>query len=460
MERDKAGHYATGLACALLGVAYMLVRWGPVTHGGADFLAFFYPAGKQVLHGNLHYSLPRHYNTTNIGLFRYPPIAAEMFALFAWLPAKAAATAWWITGVLLMGATALLMATCADRSRGLFAGITFLSLAAFAPLAISIAAQLDIWIVALVAGAFALSGDRSRPRLVFAAGCLLGVAASLKIYPLLTIAIIVALRRSEARMLLCGAASSIAACLIIPLLTLGTGPLREYVHVLLTQGSTVLTAFPFAFGFLSIAYRGLVSTPYVIGSAHLDPVLVKALFVFFILCVLGFAGWRLRSTRASRGMVWVTAIVVTAVCSPFLEIQYLAPLALLTAMLSMDATVPMVPLVFGCFACGVASQVVSLRASEVLSVLVAASVGIWLLRGAPFGWTRRLQIAAFGGAFVLLATPAFLNVSSSWGEPMSLAQVVFGSAEYVFVLLVMLLTPRISWTAETTPLLVGPSALA
>jgi hypothetical protein len=277
---------------------------------------------------------------------------------------------------------------------------------------------------------------------------------------LLTIAIIVALRRSEARMLLCGAASSIAACLIIPLLTLGTGPLREYVHVLLTQGSTVLTAFPFAFGFLSIAYRGLVSTPYVIGSAHLDPVLVKALFVFFILCVLGFAGWRLRSTRASRGMVWVTAIVVTAVCSPFLEIQHLAPLALLTAMLSMDATVPMVPLVFGCFACGVASQVVSLRASEVLSVLVAAAVGIWLLRGAPFGWTRRLQIAAFGGAFVLLATPAFLNVSSSWGEPMSLAQVVFGSAEYVFVLLVMLLTPRISWTAETTPLLVGPSALA
>lgn len=417
--------YAVGVLFAGIAVAFLLDRYPPSTASSAsDFVAYFYAAGKQVLHGYLHYATPRVYTSSNIAIFRYPPIAAVFLAGFAWLPVKTAAIAWWIVGVALTALSAWWLTSIFAKGgqRVMVAGMLLLVFFAFAPLAVALPRQIDVWIVAIIAGAFVLS-TRGTNRSLFAAGALLGLAASIKVYPLLAIAVIAWLRRDEARPLLAGAAICIVACMAIPFVLLGTAPLSQYADTLSTQSSPVLVAFPFAFGFLSVAYRALVATPYATTSAHLSPTLVKGLFVLFVVAVLVFVAVRFRPVRRARGAVWSVALIATAVCSPFLEANHLAPLVLIPVFLATDAAthsrpdyLPAVladvwPIGVGFVACSFLSLALTLRPLAVLSLVISAGIGLYLLAR-----RRRPMVATaiFGASMVFLGTPAFVNVSAFW----------------------------------------------
>jgi hypothetical protein len=451
--RAQIRGYAFGLILAAIGLLVIALRWGPVTHAAtSDFAVHFVPAGKQVLNGHLQYSLPRHYSATNVGIYRYPPFAAVLYALVAWLPYRAAAITWWAFGLLLVTGTAVLMAARSTQhgaSRPLAAGVLLLLFVMFAPVASSMSQELDIWIAALIGAAYVLSAS-SRRLHVLTAGVLLGIAVSLKVYPLLTLAVILTLRRSEARMLLVGAACSIVTCLVIPLAILGTGPTREYfLHVVTSQGSPVLSAFPYAFGFLNIADRALAATPWSTGSAGLDPSSIKAIFAVFVVCILAFTIWRAARAGSTRNHVWAAALLVTAACSPFLETDHLAGLALVPAILAGSGKRRMgllVPVLTGCAVCGIAWALLNpypvgwnltldlLRGG---SAIVAAAVGVWVYRREGAG------AGLFSGAFVLLATPAFLGFSGApWRVPLSQIHVALGSMEYVLVIVLLLLLPQ------------------
>jgi hypothetical protein len=333
----------------------------------------------------------------------------------------------------------------------------------FGPFAVSVAQEFDIWIVALIAGAFALTRDGAGDRQIVFAGVLLGMAASLKIYPLLTLIVIAVLRRSEARLLLIGAAGAVLACVVIPVLLLGVGSTHSYLHVLSTQGDPVLTAFPYAFGFLSIAYRALVVTPWAKGSAGFGPGPVKAVFLLFVVCVVALSVWRLRAATPSRAATWAAALVVTAVCSPFLEIQHLAPLVLVPFVLATErAREDLPPIILGSAICSViyallyrSPYTAAYRPIEYLTVAVAIGVGYLLYRSGG------LRHGCFGAAFVLLASPTFLNFSAYWTIPMSQWHVILGSFEYLLVIAVLVLMPQATQgSAERSVLMARPAPSA
>jgi hypothetical protein len=445
----SAGYYVIGLLLALGSVRFLMDRWPPATQ--SDFAFFFYPAGKQVLHGHLHYALPKVYTYANEGIFRYPPIAAVLFAAFAWLPLHTAVHVWWAANVILIALSAWLMASlfpAEHARRAMIAAVLLLFFATFIPVGYAIPGQTDPWIVAIVAGAFVLSA-RETDRSLFGAGALLGLAGSIKLYPLLTLAIVAWYRRDEARRLLAGAAVSTAACVAIPIALLGPGSTSQYLHVISTQGNPVLAAFPYAFGFLSIAYRALVETPYATSPAHLNPTLVKAMFVLFVIAVLLYVAVGFKPVRRARGAVWSIALVATTVCSPFLEEQHLAPLALLPVMLAAETAharswrwslpAPLVdlwPIGVACVLLGALSLAPSsLHTDMAVSLVVCAGVGLVLLvrRGSPAP-----ALAIFGAALVFIGAPAFLNLSADWGYPMSVGHILLGSATYVCLLLILL----------------------
>jgi hypothetical protein len=447
-----ARSYGAGLLLTLCALRFLADRWPPTTH--SDFAYFFYPAGKQVLHGYLHYALPKVYTYANAGIFRYPPIAAALIAVFAWLPLHTAAVAWWAVDVILLALSAWWMASLfsTQRARRVTIGaVLLLFLVTFTPVGYAVPGQIDVWIVAIVAAAFVLSA-RGSGRSLFAAGALLGLAGSIKLYPLLTLAIIAWLRRDEARPLLAGAAACIVVCVGFALVLLGPEPMSQYMRVISTQGSTVLAAFPYAFGFLNIASRALVASPYATAPAHLSPTLVRGVFALFVAAVLVYVAIRFKPVRRARGAVWSVALVATALCSPFLEEQHLAPLALIPVMLAADVAAmlsfrwslpkPLAdlwPIGVACVACGALSLKVSKGTLIPLSLLISAGVGIYLLTRRP---GRALSTAIFGAALVFIGAPAFLNLSAYWGFPMSRLHILLGSAVYVCLLLILLVGPR------------------
>jgi hypothetical protein len=445
--------YAIGLVFAGLAVALLVDRYPPVTHGG-DFIKGFYPAGKQVLHGYLHYTVPRVYDYVDTRINRYPPIAAVLVALFAWLPVKTAAIVWWITGAALIALTGwCLTSLFAHGARRVMASAMLVFFfVAFGPLAGWLSVQIDVWIFAMVGAAFVLSTRETR-RGLFASGALFGIAASIKIYPLLTIAIIAWYRRDDARPFLAGAATTILACIALPLLLLGPSPFSHYLHALSPQGSPVLAAFPFAFGFLNIAFRALVVTPYTTSPGYLDPSIVKALFVLFVIAVLAFLAARFKPRQPDRGALWSVALMTTAVCSPFLEEWHLAWLALIPVFLAADAaTKPhgsdgLWPVAVGLVACNLVSIVLRGHFDAALSLVTITGVGVYIVMRQGIG------AAVFGCAIVFLGAPALLNISAFWARPISLFHVLLGSADYLALLLAFAVgvegfTPRIQQATE------------
>jgi hypothetical protein len=179
-----------------------------------------------------------------------------------------------------------------------------------------------------------------------------------------------------------------------------------------------------------------------------------------------------RSRTRARGIVWSVALLTTAACSPFLEVQHLAPLVLILPFLAADAKpaepaslatsqvvsrkLRLIALAFG--ACSVLSLGLGhpLALIAAISLLVAAGLGGYLLvRGHPLSRLPRASELAwsdaiFGAAMVFVGTPAFLRASTLFGVPVSPLHVVLGSADFVCVLLILVTAPRL--VASTGPL--------
>ena len=429
---------------AVAGVLILTLRRPPEIKAG-DFLLFLYPAGKQVLHGHLRYVLVSYHIWDNLKTYPYPdpPFTAVLLAAFAWLPMKTAAVAWWLFGGALTALTAALLAArlaAARQARFAFAGAAILLFASFAPLASALSSQLDVWVMAPIAGAFVLCTKSQRlPRHLFAGGMLLGVAAAIRVYPVATLALIVWLRRSEARMLLLGAATAVIASIAVPLALLGSGPLIQYVHVLTSHGNTFITAVPQAFGFLNIADRALVATPFSINPFHLSPTVPKLMYAAFVGAVLVYVSRRFRAPKAREGSIWVVALLTTAAVSPWLEFEHLTTLALAPVLLLADEANTdsrhrmswhtwIAPLALACFICSAISLPGHSVWADIASVSVAVVAGAYVARG------RAPLSGVFAAAFILLAAPAFGVSSILWGMRPSLLHVVLGSAEFVFLL--------------------------
>ena len=83
----------------------VIVKLGPLRTTGTDF-SLYWRAGLQVLHGHLSYHVPK---PKGWG-FIYPPFAAVVVAAFAWMSLPTAATAWYVTELVLLVGSAVLIA--------------------------------------------------------------------------------------------------------------------------------------------------------------------------------------------------------------------------------------------------------------------------------------------------------------------------------------------------------------
>jgi hypothetical protein len=232
---------------------------------------------------------------------------------------------------------------------------------------------------------------------------------------------------------------------------LGFGPTGEYFRVISTQGDPVLAAFPYAFGFLNIADRLFVATPWVLDPGHTSPTLIKALFVLFVVAALLYVAFGYRRVNAARGAVWSVALLVTVVCSPFLEVQHLAPLALIPAMLATDRpdrrsvrwSLPapiaeLWPIALALVVCALLAFVFSNGILIGLSLFVVLCLVGFLLRPR----TRPALLGAiFAGSLVVVGAPAFWNVSGYGGAPMTELHVLVGTLVFDCLVLITLVGP-------------------
>jgi hypothetical protein len=444
-------------------VVFGIVIWGcaatliwvraPVLYGGGgnDFWNFFYPTGRQVLSGHLHYATPARYTPQNVGIFRYPPFAGLLFALFAWLPKRSAELAFWAFNVGAVVVIGVLLATRFSArwpTRNVIAAVVVLGLAAFAPLDIALPVQIDPFILLLLVGAYCcMEGSGKRRWAPAGAGILLGVAIAIKVYPVLALAVLVWLRREQARQILAGAAAALIATTAVTVVVLGAAPFGRYAHVATAQSSPVLTGFQGAFGILNLATRVLTRNPYTTGSLDLPSSVPRIIFIVAVLAGLTALAWRYRTLRASPAAAWTAALGAAIIGSPFLEVQHLAALAIVPILIAIDVThahgwralryrdAPgglgtLVALGASCVVCTLAVRGISHHLGEALSVAVALGAGAIMWRAAT-GAASRLRIAwlAVGAFFVLLATPSFAAMSAFWGVPMSVKEAIIGSGE-------------------------------
>ena len=418
----------TGLLwCAGIAIA---VSHGLPPFTGGDLVHDFYPAARQVLHGYLHYRQPP-YTIADVDAFRYPPFAGVLFAPFALLSLHDAQIAWWLVSVIAVGATATVLA------RGLrltvSAGLVFLGLMSFAPIAISLKDTVDPWLLLLTVGGIVALRRRSS-----VTGALIGVAAAVKLYPILALLVVAAARRPR-RAVLGGAMGAIIVTTLVAIAIIGTNPFRAYFD-LATTGSGTLTANPYAFGALNIATRLFAHSPYSVPLVAVGSSWIAVGFVVFVIAVFVLAGMHLR--HLGFGSLWCVALLITVACSPFLEYAHLAPLALIPILMMMDSLLPRKAYVAGVAAftaCTVVAAIAPHHVAEAWSVLVAAAAAFCVRRlaGSPAG------LVAAG--LVILATPSFVSVSAFWPAPISVAHVLLGSLDFAAVLVVlaaMLIIPR------------------
>jgi len=114
-------------------VAIVICLWHglPIPQHGGDLVHDFYPAGRSVLRGYLHYRQPP-YTPAEADTFRYPPFAALAFAPVAALPLHAATVVWWVLTIICLVATAAVMSRLVRRR--VSSACVFLGLVAFGPI--------------------------------------------------------------------------------------------------------------------------------------------------------------------------------------------------------------------------------------------------------------------------------------------------------------------------------------
>lgn len=421
---------ATIILVAIAGLEIMTL--GPVRMSGNDFINFYYPAGKQVLTGHLLYRAP---TLSDFGLL-YPPFGAILFAPFALLPMTLASIAWYAAGIVVLGACAIVASRrlAGPRLRPIVAAGTLVGFASFTPIDYSLSqGQIDIWLIAPLLVAFLLASNTSglTRRGALGVGMLLGFAGAVKLYPLLTFALLLYMRRSRARYVVLGGTVALVVSLLVPLTLLGDHVVMSYIQATLKFSRLNVTGFPPFFGALAIMDRAFTVSRYARPLIALPATLASAAVDLVSLAFVIAAGRR--SRHAKIGSAWSAALLITAAVIPILEIQHLVVLSLVPIVLAKDLPQAKRPfLVILVAATGLDAltwPVVGGHYGQAVSLLVALGVAVWSLRmGLNLGW------AGMGFGYVLTAAPGFLNFAAQWGVPMSFAHVVLGSAEYVALL--------------------------
>lgn len=321
-------------AIALVAIAALeIMTLGPVHTSGSDFTNFYYPAGKQVLAGRLHYPAP---TPSDFG-FDYPPFAAILVAPFALLPMALAATVWYAAEVAVLGACAVLASyrLAAPLSRPVVAAGTLVGFTSFTPIDGSLTqGQIDIWLIVPVLIAFLLASRTSgmTRRGALGVGILLGCVGAAKIYPLLTLVLLVYMRRSRASLVLLGGAVSLVVSLLLTVLLLGDHAIVSYLQAALQFEHLNVTGSPFYFGALAIMDRGFTVSRYARPVIALPAILVSAAVDVASLAFVIVAAHRSRHVKI--GNAWSAALLTTAAVIPILEIQHLVMLSLVPIVLA------------------------------------------------------------------------------------------------------------------------------
>jgi hypothetical protein len=406
--------------------------------GTGDLVHDFYPAGRQALHGYLHYQKPGN-TPEKLDVFRYPPFAALLFAPFALFSLHTALFVWWAVSFCAVGATAVIIAQFFATERRLVSGVAFLGLMAFGPIGTSLHDKVDPWVMLLIAtSAWLMLTSETKPQarqLALLAGLLMGVSVAVKLYPALAVILILAARPPRAREFAFGIVLALLLTTLAAIVVLGIGSFSAYLTAEATS-SPALTGFPYAFGALNIAFRLLVANPYAPGVVHLPPDVISDAFALVVTVVVAASAWFLwRRSTTTQALAWVLGLVLMTACSPFLEEPHLAPLALIPVLLICDgrlAPKTVVMMVVAAVVCTVCGEVLPHHVGEALSLLIVATIAVL---AAQQGMSAFIALAM--GALLLLAAPSFMNVTLFWPAPLSALQVLVGGIDYVGVLAVL-----------------------
>ena len=187
-----------------------------------DFHAYLGGAQAAAHHANIYAVFEQQLSNPQLGGFDYPPVVAWMLEPLTWLPARAASLAWlWLMLACTATSAVILSATLLPKT---WPRLELAALATFAFVPATFNLRLGqmepVVLLALVLALVAYLRGRQ-----LTCGVLIGLAASLKLAPLVLIVLLV--RRRWWRGALASVAT-VAATVGVGALALGTGPLVEY----------------------------------------------------------------------------------------------------------------------------------------------------------------------------------------------------------------------------------------
>ncbi len=447
----------------LLGVALWLIALGLLVHAVPalvpenDLKSDFYPAGLAVLEHRSPYPPALHGLLTHAD-YVYPPAYALLLAPLSALRYDYSARIFYWVNIAALAMVALMIGRAFKGRQQSFlgAGFVFASLVSFAPIRWTLAfGQADIYVLVLVTGALALCGSiaaeqkQSESRRAVLAGMLLGIAAAIKVYPVVILVAMLLRRRFQ---VFISGMLTIAFLVALAVMVSGSSILIDYVRVTQMSTDPRFVAFPFSFGILAFAYRSMTPTPFAVPLVNLPSALVKDLVILAAAVVaIRVISFILTQSRVDARHLLIVAAAALAFF-PLLEIQHLSllmaflpGLALFTvggndimrsASIRLAMTTAAASLIVA-----FAAQWTTGRPLVWLTISVASAIGIatsLLLRG--HGWSRWLVCgcAIVAMAFVLMASPAFLNMAAWWGAPMSRLHVVLGEGQlYLLFMLIV-----------------------
>jgi hypothetical protein len=455
-RQSTVAGFALPIAVWAVAIAVLLLTT-PSLGRENDYQAAFYPAGRAVLQRESPYGAgieqldaklgphPPPAGQMAISTFIHPLPYGLMLAPMSLLPYPTAAVAYYWANLLALLVAALLIGIrlAPDRRRLLASGMVFAAFSGFAPLRTALlAGQADILILLLVSVALVVPVPSAR-RSSAAAGVLLGIASVIKIYPAGLVLLAAVQRRFQlviAAIVTAAAATAAAALWVHP------SALIDYLRVTSMASSPQIVANPFRFGLLAFGYRALTTTPYAVPIVHASPTLVKAAFAgLTVIVAAAMAAILIRRHGGERAAAVVTAI--TLCFFPFLEVQHLTILVPVLAvwLLAVARVGPAgSPLVAAAAATGLAALGLAAASLWIAGrpMVVLTLVATTLVLGGIVVAGRRDRdplpdVAGRGllsAAFLMLASPAFINMATWWGVPASPLHVIVGEGELLLVL--------------------------
>ena len=482
-HRPTASTWLTGAAIWLVAVVVLLRAVSPSTIR-YDYQRAFYAAGTAVLEHQSLYASALHQLETKASSpslspyerahtyipYLYPPPYALFLAGLSAMPYEAAARVFYWINVAFLVLIALLIGYALGSRRRWFlaSALVFAALVGFTPIRSTLnLGQADLVILVLATAGLAVSESlvvvptSLKPWRSVVGGIFLGAAAVIKVYP--GVILVLMLLRRQYR-LVASALATVAVLMAVGVAVLGPGSFIDYLHASRLAAHPLVVAFPFAFGLMAFAYRALTATPYATPLIALPPALVggAVVAVAVVLAALGIR-YILTHERIDARHLFL-AVAGALVFFPLLEPQHLALLMALlpgVVMVVLGGTDRMrkagIPVAAAAIGASLILAWISLwagdRATVVLTVLIALAVGaaaIVLSRRGQWPISLTWGSALISAGFVLLGSPALLQISGLWPVPLNRLDVLMGEAQlyalFVLiagVLLVSLTKPRL-----------------